>query len=1032
MALRLSGDLDRPALLAACRDVLARHGTLRTVYAERDGEPVGSLLPAGQAARSAVTEEAVPAGLGRWIDETARRGFDIRVDPPVRMALGTASPTESVLVIVVHPLAADARSLTPLTRDLAYAYAARRTGRAPEWQPLPLRYEDYALRQRELLGSSGDPDSVVSRQAAFWREELAGIPAELALPRDRRRSAGAVGRGAVCRFHVGAELYREITALAAAGGVTVFTVLQAALAVTLQGFGAGDDIPLGTPVTDRCGDMSDGLVGFFGNTVVLRTDLSGRPSFRRLLRRTQEVGRAARANGDIPIEAVVRALNPTRTPQQHPLFQVMLALDEQPAPEPDLPGLDVTAEKLPLDAAGLDLSYSFTEHAGDRGGMAGELIYAEHLFDAETAQRLTEGLLQVLTAVTADPSAPVTSIEVVSAADRAMLLEERNATHVRFGGGVLPDLLARAAARNPDRTALVLGGRTYSYAHIDTRSNRLARHLVSQGIGPEDRVAIALPRSEQLIVALLAVLKAGAAYLPLDLGHPPARTAHLLQDSRPAALLTDRSTRATLPATTMPVYLAEAALESHSPAPLTAADRNAPLRPEHPAYVIYTSGTTGPPKGTVIEHRAVVNFVAANNAAYALDEQTRLLGFAAVTFDVSVLEIFSALTSGAALVMADDEQRTDPRMLQALLREERVTVAELPPALLPMLDPGQLPALRLVSAGGEAPAGRLVDEWATPTRQFWNAYGPTEATVGVTLMQCLPPIAHGSPPIGRPMPNTRVYVLDDALRVLPPGATGELYLAGVQLARGYLGRAGLTARHFVPNPFGEPGERMYRTGDLVRWNNNGELVHEGRRDSQLKVRGFRIEAGEVENELLAQPGVAEAVVLTSQDRPGFVRLTAYVVPDREAADAGNADLSGADARAQLPARLRRALRGRLPDYMVPSVVMVLDALPRTANGKLDRRALPSPGRASGRAPRTAREQVLAGVFAQVLGVGSMGIDDDFFGLGGHSLSAVRLASRIEAVLGVRPALQDLFAAPTVAALVGVLGGGPGATPRRGR
>lgn len=1031
MAVRLSGAVDRPALLAACRDVLARHDPLRTVYAERDGEPVGLLLSTMRAARSAVIEEAVPAALGQWVDETARRGFDVRVDPPVRMVLGTASPAESVLVIVVHPLAADAQSLTPLTLDLAHAYAARRTGRAPEWQPLPLRYEDFALRQRESLGSCGDPDSVMGRQAAFWREELAGIPAELALPRDRRWSAGTVGGGAVCRFEIGAELYREVTALAADNGVTVFTVLQAALAVTLQGFGAGDDIPLGTPVTDRGGGPSDSLVGPFGNMVVLRTDLSGHPSFRRLLRRAQESGRAARANRDIPIEAVVRALNPTRAPQQHPLFQVMLTLDEQPAPEPEFPGLNVTVEKLHLDPAGLDLSYSFTERTSGRGGMTGELTYAEHLFDAETAQRLTGGLLQVLTAVTADPSAPVTSIEVVSAADRVMLLEERNATHTESGGGVLPALLARAAGRHPDRAALVLGGRTYSYADIDTRSNRLARHLVSQGIGPEDRVAIALPRSEQLIVALLAVLKAGAAYLPLDLGHPPARTAHLLQDSRPVALLTDRSTRATLPATAIPVYLADAALEGYSPEPLTAADRNGPLRPEHPAYVIYTSGTTGPPKGTVIEHRAVVNFVAATNAAYALDERTRLLGFAAITFDVSVLEIFCALTSGATLVMADDEQRTDPRMLQALLREERVTVAELPPVMLPMLTPGELPDLRLVSVGGEAPAGRLVGEWASPTRQFWNAYGPTEATVGVTLMHCLPPVAHGSPPIGLPMPNTRAYVLDDALRVLPPGATGELYLAGVQLARGYLGRAGLTARHFVPDPFGEPGERMYRTGDLVRWNNNGQLVHEGRRDSQLKVRGFRIEAGEVENELLAQPGVAEAVVLTAQDRPGVARLTAYVVPDGEPASAGAADLPGGGARAQLPARLRRALRGRLPDYMVPSTVLVLDVLPRTANGKLDRRALPAPGRASGRAPRTAREQVLASVFAQVLGVGSVGIDDDFFGLGGDSLAAVRLASRIEAVSGVRPAVQDLFAAPTVAALVGVLRGGAGATPRRG-
>ncbi|MEV6141308.1 amino acid adenylation domain-containing protein [Streptomyces sp. NPDC051992] len=1026
VVLRLSGVVDRAALRAAFQDVLERHTTLRTVLAEHDGEPVPAVVPAGQAARSAVTEEAVPADVTTWIDDVVQRGFDITVDLPVRMVLGTVSPTESVLVIVVHLVAGDERSMAPLTRDLARAYAARRAGRAPDWPPLPLRYGDHALRQRDLLGPADDPDSALSRQTRYWRRALAGLPAELALPRDRPRPAHAPGRGAVLRFHVDAELHRALTALAADSRVTVFMVVQAALAVTLQGFGAGDDIPLGTPVTDRTDATPDDVVGHFGNLLVLRTDLSADPTFRQVLERVRESGRAAHAHRDIPFDAVVTALNPPRSTNHHPLFQVMLELAQRPGPDPDLPGLDVTRENPRPGAAAFDLRFTFTERTADQGGgLTGELRYAVDLFDPVTARRLVQGLLQVLTAATADPSVPVTGIDVVSAADREMLLGARNATRRRLPDAVLPDLFARQAARTPGHPAVVFDGREYSYAHIDAESNRLARRLIAQGIGPEDRVAIALPRSERLVIALLATLKAGAAYLPLDLTHPPARTDHLLRDGRPAAILTDRTPRTEPLATTTPVYVTDTGLGHLSGSPLTAADLDHPLRPEHPAYVIYTSGTTGPPKGTVVEHRAVVNFVAANNAAYGIDGETRLLGFAAVTFDVSVLEIFSALTSGATLVLADDEQRTDPRLLQRLMREESVTVAELPPALLPMLDPDGLPGLRLVSVGGEAPAGRLVDAWAGPDRQFWNAYGPTEATVGVTLMRCLPPAGDSAPPIGRPMANTRVYVLDDALRLVPPGATGELYLAGAQLARGYLGRPGLTAGRFVADPFGEPGERMYRTGDLVRWNTDGELVYAGRVDSQLKVRGFRIEAGEVETVLLDQPGVAEAVVLAREDRRGNARLAAYVVP---AADC----VSRADAPTRLPARLRRALGTRLPDYMVPSAIVVLDALPTTVNGKLDRKALPSPGKPSGgapRGPRTPVEELLAGMFAQVLEVAAVGIDDDFFALGGNSAAAVRLASRIGAVLGVRPAVRELFAAPTVAALAAALGRARPAAPR---
>ncbi|MFI7101823.1 non-ribosomal peptide synthase/polyketide synthase [Streptomyces sp. NPDC050161] len=1017
LALRLTGALDGEALRAAWDDVLARHESLRTVFTEQDGEPVQVVLPVDRATSAALTQERIEGDVDAWVREVAMRGFDLSADLPVRVVIGTVSDTESVLVLVVHHIAGDGWSVAPLARDLSQAYGERCVGRIPQWDELPVQYVDYTLWQRGFLGSADDSHSVIGRQTDFWRKALAGAPAELALPWDRPRPAEASHRGAVVSFHIGEDLHQAVKDLASTSGVTAFMVLQAAVAVTLQGFGAGDDIPLGTPVAGRTDDKLNDLVGFFVNTLVLRTDLSGAPSFRDVLERVREADLAAYENQDIPFEAVVEAVNPARSTRHHPLFQVMVDLQNNAGHQLYLPGLEINAVPTGWDMAKFDLEFSFSEATvfaggpedGDGGsGLSADLSYAVDLFDATTAQRMVQGLVQVLTAVTATPDAPVTGIEVITPTERTNVLTERNATQRQLPTTTLPALLTEQAARTPQNTAVVFDGRELSYAELDTRSNRLARHLIGQGIGPEDRVAVALPRSEHLITALLAVLKTGAAYLPIDPAYPHTRIAHMLSDAHPAALLTDQETLATLPETATPAITpAVDALGALPAGPLTDADRVRPLRPEHPAYVIYTSGSTGTPKGTTVEHRAAGNFIAAISPAYGIADGTRLLGFAAVTFDVSVFEIFTALTSGATLVLAADEQRTDALRLQQLLRDEKVTVAELPPAVMPLLDPAQLPALRLVSVGGEAPAGRLVDEWATAEREFWNGYGPTEAAVAVTLMNCLPPAGDRTPPIGRPVANTRAYVLDGALRVVPPGVTGELYIAGDQLARGYLGQPALTASRFVADPFGPAGARMYRTGDLVRWNTDGDLVYLGRVDDQVKIRGFRIEPGEIEAVLTQHPATAQAAVIPREDGPGGTHLVAYITP------AENQDT------ARLPAELRTHAAQHLPDYMVPSAVVVLDTLPMTPNGKLDRKALPAPeypGSTAARTPRTVREELLAGLFAEVLGLPAVGIDDDFFTLGGHSLLATRLISRIRTVLGAEPAIRDLFAAPTVAAL----------------
>ncbi|MFD9220736.1 amino acid adenylation domain-containing protein [Streptomyces sp. NPDC060064] len=1020
LALRLSGVLDGDALRAAWGDVLARHESLRTVFSERDGEPTQVVL---QAADDVLTGEQVRGDVGEWVRGVATRGFDVSVDMPARVALGVVSDIESVLVIVVHHIAGDGWSVAPLARDLSQAYAERCAGRAPEWEELPVQYVDYTLWQREFLGSADDAESVLSRQTEFWRQALAGTPTELALPWDRPRPAEASHRGAVIPFRVEEDLHRAVTDLAAEYGVTEFMVLQAALAVTLQGFGAGDDIPLGTPVAGRTDDTLNDLVGFFVNTLVLRTDLSDSPSFREVLERVREADLAAYENQDVPFEAVVEALNPTRSTNHHPLFQVMLDLQNNTEPDLQLPGLDISTVLTDVDTAKFDLHFSFSEDSDGRTGMSADLSYAVDLFDAATAERMVQGLLQVLAAVTADPETSVTRIEVVSPAERAGLLEERNATELQLPGGSLPGLFAEQVARTPQNVAVVFEGREISYAELDARSNRLARYLIGRGVGPEDLVAVALPRSEQLIVALLAVLKSGAAYLPVDPAYPQARIAHMLSDARPAGILTDADTLAALPDTTTPAFLPVVGdLDKFPATTITDTDRIRPLLPQHPAYVIYTSGSTGTPKGATIEHASLVNRLLWMQSEYTLAEHDRVLQKTPATFDVSVWEFFWSLTVGATLVVARPDGHKDPEYLAELIIATSVTVLHFVPSMLRVFideaSAARCESIRLVITSGEALPPDLVARFgATLDASLHNLYGPTEATVDVTASTALPAHPTGPVPIGAPVWNTRVYVLDGALRVVPAGVVGELYVAGAQLARGYLGRPGLTASRFVADPFSAQGERMYRTGDLVRWNEDGQLVFVGRVDDQVKIRGFRIEPGEIDAVLAKHASVGQVAVVPRADGPGGTHLVAYITPTPEAPD-----------HSGLPGELRAFAGQFLPDYMVPSAVVVLDALPVTANGKLDRKALPAPEFLSGaaaRGPRSVREELLAGLFAEVLGLPAVGIDDDFFIMGGHSLLATRLVSRVRTVLGVELGIRDLFAAPTVSALAAGLGGSVG-------
>ncbi|MFD5495941.1 amino acid adenylation domain-containing protein, partial [Streptomyces sp. NPDC127091] len=1026
VALRLTGSVDSAALAAALRDVVGRHEALRTVFREVGGSPVQLVLD-GAAPRLDIVEVREKE-LRAALDATAARGFDLSADLPLRATLFRLGEREHVLLLVLHHIAADGWSMGPLARDLSVAYTARCRGEAPAWNELPVQYADYALWQREVLGSEDDPDSVVSGQLEFWRQTLAGVPEELSLPADRPRPPHFSYRGDVVPFALDADVHAGLAALARESGASLFMVLQAAVAVWLGKLGAGTDVPLGTPVAGRTDSALDDLVGFFVNTLVLRTDTSGDPTFRELLDRVRETDLEAYAHQDVPFERLVDLVSPERSLARHPLFQVMLTLQNAGGSDLELPGLTVRNEDTDTGAAKFDLSLTFGERSagdGSPAGLDGFVDFAVDLFDRTTVETFLGRLERVLRAVVADPDTPISTVDVLSAAERTDILTTWNATTTPVLTGTLPDLFQAQAARTPTHTALAAAdGESLTYARLNQRANRLARHLTGHGAGPERIVALVLPRSVELLVAELAVLKTGAAFLPIDPAHPTDRIAYTLEDADPVLVLTrdlsslphtTTGTRTILHIGDLP--LGDHAFHDNAATDLTDADRLAPLTVAHPAYVIYTSGSTGRPKGVVVSHTGVGNLASAQIDRFALTPHSRLLQFASPSFDASVSEVFTTWLSGATLITATaDHLRPGPDLADTV-RDLHVTHATIPPAALAAMQPSDLPTLTTLVVAGEAVPAQVVERWA-PGRRMINAYGPTETTVCATMSTPLTGTPPDSVPIGTPITNTRTYVLDEGLRPAAPGVVGELYVAGTGLARGYLNRPELTAERFIACPYGTPGERMYRTGDLARWTADGELTYLGRTDDQIKLRGHRIELGEIETALRHLPGIRQATATLREDRPGDRRLVAYVVTD------------DSDTTTD-PTTLREALRTTLPEHMVPAAVVPLDALPLTVHGKLDRTALPAPditATGAGRAPRTVQEALLCDLFAEVLGVEAVGIDDGFFDLGGHSLLATRLASRIRDELGVELPVRSVFEHPTVAALVRQLGSESGVRP----
>ncbi|MFP3969310.1 amino acid adenylation domain-containing protein, partial [Actinomadura fulvescens] len=997
IVLRLTGTLDRDALAAALRDVLERHEVLRTVFPERDGEPYQRILPADAAGFELATAEVAPPETQAAVDRALRHTFDLAAEIPFRAWLFAEGTDEHVLVVLVHHIAWDGWSAGPLARDVSAAYAARCEGRAPEWEPLPVQYADYTRWQRELLGDDDDPDSVLSQQVEYWRRALAGVPEELALPFDRPRPTAPSYRAHQIGLDVPADVHQRLSAIARDRRMSLFMVLQAALAVTLSRLGAGTDVPIGVAVAGRTDKALNDLVGFFVNTLVIRGDLSGDPTFAELLGRVREAGLDAFDHQDVPFERLVEDLAPARSLARHPLFQVMLTLQNAGSAQLGLNGLTTSGGSGGTPSARFDLDISaaeLTDRAGAPAGLRAVVTAAADLFDEPTADRIAHAWNRVLAAVAEAPDTRVSEVEILDPAERHTLLAEWNDTAMPIPSEPVVRRFEAQRARTPDAVALVADRAEVTYAELDARADRFARLLRAEGVAADSVVGLCLPRGAEMVAAILGVWKAGAAYVPLDQAHPPERLEFMLADSGARIVIGQGDTAAALAGVRV-LDLDDPQLTQRLAA-LPDGPPEAAVLPGQAAYVIYTSGSTGHPKGVVSTHGGLANLTVALGARLGAGPGVRMLQFASFNFDASVLDVAVALATGGTLVIASAAERADTALLAGLVRDAGVEAASVVPSLLAVLDPADLADVSRMVVGSEPISRRLVQAWARG-RSLVNAYGPTEASVIVTTAQ-----VDGSEPavpMGGPGPNTRVFVLDAALRPVPVGVTGELYIAGDQLARGYVGRPGLTGERFVACPFGG-GERMYRTGDLVRWNAGGQLVFAGRADDQAKIRGFRVEPGEVQAVLILHPRVAQAAVIVREDVPGEKRLVAYTV-----GEAGEEEL-------------RRFAADRLPEYMVPSAFVSLDALPLNANDKLDRGALPAPGRTAGegRLPGSAREEILCQLFADVLGLPSVGVDDDFFRMGGHSLLATRLVSRVRAVLNVEVALRTLFEAPTVAGL----------------
>ena len=1002
MPIRMRGILNVPALEQALRHIVLRHEDLRTSFIQVDGMPRAVIGDGADWKMKIVDARRFgDDGLGSELFQCAanesRELFDISKGPLFRASLLLIEPEHHFLVLTMHHMISDGWSIGVLGQEFAELYKAYATGREPSLTPLTIQYVDFAAWQRTWL-ESGELD----RQLPYWKKQLAGAPPVLGFPADHRRPQTESFHGARAKLIVPKDLVLELEQLSQRNGVTLFMTLLAAFNVLLARYTGQDDIVLGSPSANRSRAELNQLIGFFVNNLVLRTDLSGNPSFVELLGRVREVTLRSYEHQDVPFDMLVHALRPERSLDHSPLFQVMFIMQNFPMGELQLAGVATTPVEMEIETARFDLT---VEVFPKQGELWAYFDYNADLYDAETILRIQQHYMSILRSACADPGLKIGAIALLSDRERQRLLVEWNQTAKEFPQTCFHRQFEAHARTTPDRLAVMAQERSLTYAELDERANRIAARLRSRGAGPEKLVAMCLERSADLVAGMLGIAKSGAAYIPLDPAYPKGRIANIFEDAKPLVVLTSTHLLPVLPEHGLPAICVDA-LDDAEP-PSSAVMETQPASPENLAYVIFTSGSTGRPKGVQITHRALVNFLEAMRKEPGFSPDDVLLAVTTPSFDIAALELLLPLYTGATVCIA--LQPGDPVALLADLERYRPTVMQATPATWKLLIAAGWrgnPRLKIL-CGGEALDTDLARSLLVRSGSLWNMYGPTETTIWSAVLR-VEQAGSFAIPVGRPIQNTTFYVLDAWGQPVPEGVSGELWIGGEGLARGYLNRPDLTAERFIDSPFSaNPGERLYRTGDLVRYRPDGTLDFFGRMDHQVKFRGFRIEMGEIENALRHCPGVLDAVTLLRDDN-GDQRLVGYLVC--------------AEQDTPSPSALRDHLRATLTEYMVPGAFVFLKEFPRLPNGKLDRSALPAPERAAGEAastfaePATTLQQTVAGVFRHVIGVRQVGLDDNFFDLGAHSLQIVKVHGELNRSIDPKIPLISFFQYPTIRSL----------------
>lgn len=1015
LALRLSGPLNAPALRRALQAMVNRHEILRTTFGVEKEMPIQRIadhapleMPILDAA-NAGTRSSENSIVEPLIQQSVRQPFDLARGPLIRAQVLRLRDDEHLLVVVLHHIVCDAWSVLLLLRELAALYEAFAKGKASPLTDLPIQYADFAVWQRQRLQGP-----FLEKQLAYWMHELEGIPNLLELPTDRPRPSVQTYQGAHESFQISREFAAELKALGQREGATLFMTVLAVVKTLLQRYTEQTDLVVGTPIANRTRREIEPLIGFFANTLVLRTQVRGDLTFRQLLARVRRCALDAYDHQELPFEKLVETLQPERTLSHNPLFQVLLAFQNGLPNRLDAAGVTMTPVNVHTGTAKFDLTFSFSE---TDQGLAGDVEYNTDIFERLSVRRLIGHLQTLAESIVSNPSARIADLPVLSQAERRQILVEWNRTDQDFARDrCLHEFFEAQAVKTPEAVAVVGLEERLSYEELNRRAEALARHLRALGVGPDAFVGLCVEPSPAMIVGMLGILKAGGAYVPLDPNYPQTRLAFALADSRARVIVTERNLVDRLPPHQASVLCLDPrggeGRESFLPAAQREGELAGPrhrLSSESAAYVIYTSGSTGQPKGVCIEHRNAAALLAWAWKTYTPDELQGVLASTSICFDISVFEIFAPLSCGGKVILAENLLH-----LPALPARQEVTLINtVPSAMAELIRLNGVPAsVQTVNLAGEPLPADLVKEIreTTQVKRVYDLYGPTEDTVysTATLRQSGGPVT-----IGRPLNNKQIYILDSQLQPVPVGVPGELCISGAGLSRGYWNRADLTAEKFTPNPHGRaPGDRLYRTGDRARFLPDGNIEFLGRLDHQIKLRGYRIELGEIEATLRKLPAVRECLVLVREAESGDKGLVSYVVlEDKESID---------------PDRLRRFVGERLPAYMVPNAFVFLETLPRTPNGKVDRRALPTPALASQKSaddlvpPRTATERVLTDIWRAVLGVERLGVHDDFFDLGGHSLLVTRVMARVRSGFEIDLPIRAIFEAPTVALLAGVI------------